>query len=77
LLDAVAIVGSEAHLEADRLINHWHNLISYVIKKDVDVLNERVNSVLDELLMLSQLLKEDLITKDECELQKKSIVNHT
>jgi len=82
LPEAAVATSSQVYIEAEKSIEHWHNLISYVIKKDgIDSERNSTNkidySVTDEILKLSQLLKEDLITKDEFEDQKKKILQNS
>lgn len=66
-------------------ILHWHNILSYLIKSvDENELNnidspkeiKKQNlSISNELLQLSELLKNELITKEEYEKLKMKIIN--
>ncbi|MFD2117273.1 hypothetical protein ACFSTH_13065 [Paenibacillus yanchengensis] len=60
-------------------VTHWYNLLSYIIKNDKE--NEKSEpiqssgSVSDEILKISELYEKKLISKEEFESLKKSILN--
>ncbi|RJX39045.1 SHOCT domain-containing protein [Paenibacillus pinisoli] len=60
---------------------HWYNIFSFIIQKDNNEISSSQSegkmqntSVADELMKLSQLLKEGLITREEYEKQKNKIM---
>jgi len=59
-------------------INHWHSLLSYLIKhSDQVVSSESVNnpSNLDEIRKLADLFKEGILTEEEFQQQKRKLLS--
>lgn len=75
---------SNQYEEALKLANHWFSLISVLIKqadekdtapKEIVKSGNDQRSVADELLKLSELMKQGFITGDEFEKQKKKLLS--
>lgn len=80
-LDIKAGIGSVNYQEANQTVTHWYNLLGTLIKL-ADAEEEKISthtptntSVADELIKLSSLLKEGLITQEEFEKQKEKVIN--
>ena len=72
----------QATQKAKNEVNFWHSLISVLIKRadEEDITSNEsnkndYNSVADELLKLSELLKQGIITKEEFEKQKTKLLS--
>jgi hypothetical protein len=73
---------SVEYKEAYKKANHWHNLISVIIKKadedgkmnNVGSQSHLTGSVADELTKLSQLKKEGILTEAEFDSQKQKLL---
>ena len=77
--------GSAEYNKANSLVNHWHSLLSLLIKQEDNInLENKIGSyvkssnklsVADEIKKLSELLDQGLITKEEFHQQKQKLLS--
>lgn len=71
---------SSEYVTSEKKATHWHNLMTHILKSDNDSSSDKKltknesYSVADELMKLSQLLKEGLITQEEFDKQKQKLI---
>lgn len=68
--------------ETDKIIHHWHRLLSYLINladserdNGEDIKNKSSSNVADELKTFSELLKDGYLTQKEYEVEKQKLLN--